>query len=100
MLPTGASPERRGLRGRVGPPGGGGLVVRTVPANVGPISSVLGYAGAVQSTQQVNIVSRGSGILQDIPVDVGSTVHRGDTLAVLDQGALPAQLLQAQAGLL
>src|SRR5204863_7981282 len=78
----------------------GGLVVRTVPVGVGPISSVLGYAGAVQSTQQVNVVSRSSGIIEDIPVDVGSAVHRGDTLAVLDQGALPAQLLQAQAGLL
>jgi RND family efflux transporter MFP subunit len=83
-----------------GPPGGGGLVVRTVPVGVGPISSVLGYAGAVQATQQVNIVSRASGIVQDIPVDVGSAVHKGDTLAVLDQGALPAQLLQAQAALL
>ena len=83
-----------------GPPGGGGLVVRTVPVGVGPISSVLGYAGAVQSTQQVNVVARASGIIQDLPVDVGSVVHRGDTLAVLDQGALPAQLLQAQATLL
>ena len=84
-----------------GPPGGGaGLVVRTAPVAVGPISSVLGYAGAVQSNQQVNVVSRTSGIIQDIPVDVGSAVHRGDTLAVLDQGALPAQLLQAQASLL
>src|SRR6202163_4682639 len=83
-----------------GAPGGAGLVVRTVPVGVGPISSVLGYAGAVQSNQQVNVVARTSGIIQDLPVDVGSQVHRGDTLAVLDQAALPAQLLQAQAGLL
>jgi multidrug efflux pump subunit AcrA (membrane-fusion protein) len=83
-----------------GPPGGAGLVVRTVPVAVGPISSVLGYAGAVQSTQQVNVVARTSGTIQDLPVDVGSQVHRGDTLAILDQAALPAQLLQAQAGLL
>src|SRR5206468_6643337 len=60
----------------------------------------LSYAGAVQSTQQVNVVARASAIITDIPVDVGSAVHRGDTLATLDQGALPAQLLQAQAGLL
>src|SRR5437870_3516415 len=82
------------------PGGGGGLVVRTVPVGVGPINSVLGYAGAIQSTQQVNVVTRTSGIIQDVPVDVGSSVHRGDTLATIDQGALPAQLLQAQAGLL
>src|SRR5207244_10069242 len=58
-----------------GPPGGAGLVVRTAPVDVGPISSVLGYAGAVQSAQQVNVVARSSGIVQDIPVDVGSAVH-------------------------
>src|SRR5690349_24463763 len=80
-----------------GPPGGAGLVVRTVPASQAPMSSVLGYAGAVQASQQVNIVPRASGIITDIPIDVGSAVHKGDTLATLDQGALPAQLLQAQA---
>src|SRR3979411_2863884 len=51
-----------------GPPGGGaGLVVRTAPVGVGPISSVLGYAGAVQSTQQVNVVARASGMLECLP---------------------------------
>ena len=61
-------------------PGGptGGLVVRTVPVGVGPISTVLGYAGAVQPTQQVNVVARASGVIQELPVDVGSVVHRGD----------------------
>ncbi len=83
-----------------GPPGGAGLVVRTTPASIGPISTVLGYSGAVQAGQQVNVVPRTSGIVTDIPVDVGSVVHRGDTLATIDQGALPAQLQQAQANLL
>ena len=64
------------------------------------MSTVLSYAGSVQANQQVNVVPRSSGIVTDIPVDVGSPVHKGDTLATLDQGALPAQLLQAQAALL
>jgi HlyD family secretion protein len=93
---TTASAQQAGAPGG----GGGGLVVRTVPVATGAISSTLSYAGAVQATQQVNIVARASGTIQDIPVDVGSAVHRGDTLATLDQGALPAQLLQAQAALL
>ncbi len=101
LLPVGAAflikPEPVTAQQR---PAGGGLVVRTVPVGIGPISTVLGYAGAVQSTRQVNIVPRSQGMLQDVPVDVGSVVHRGDTLALLDAGALPAQLLQAQAGLL
>jgi multidrug efflux pump subunit AcrA (membrane-fusion protein) len=83
-----------------GPPGGAGLVVRTVPATQAPMSSMLTYAGSVQASQAVNVVPRTSGLITDIPVDVGSVVHRGDTLATLDQGALPAQLQQAQAGLL
>jgi len=81
-------------------PAATGLVVRTVPVGIGPISTILGYAGAVQSTRQINVVARSQGLIQDVPVDVGSVVHRGDTLAVLDQGALPAQLLQSQAALL
>jgi len=81
-------------------PASSGLVVRTVPVGIGPISSSLGYAGAVQATRQINIVSRGQGVVTDVLVDVGSVVRRGDTLAVLDQGALPAQLLQAQSGML
>ena len=83
-----------------GPPGGAGIVVRTQPVAQGPMSTVLSYAGAVQANQQVSVVPRASGIVTDIPVDVGSAVHKGDTLATLDQGALPAQLLQAQAALL
>src|SRR5437868_1010436 len=57
-------------------PATGGLVVRTVPVGIGPISTVLGYAGAVQSTRQVNVVARSQGMLQDVLVDVGSVVHR------------------------
>jgi multidrug efflux pump subunit AcrA (membrane-fusion protein) len=101
LVPVGAAllvkPEAATAQQR---PAATGLVVRTVPVGVGPISTVLGYAGAVQSTRQVNIVPRTQGMLQEVPVDVGSVVHRGDTLAQLDAGALPAQLLQAQAALL
>lgn len=54
-----------------GPPGaGGGLVVRTVPVAQGPISTVLGYAGARQASQQVSVVPRTTGILEQLPVDV------------------------------
>src|SRR5207245_5802015 len=53
-----------------------------------------------QATRMANATARTSGMSQDGPGDVGSAVHRGDTLAVLDQGALPAQLRQAQAGVL
>lgn len=74
-------------------------VVRTLPAQVGTISNVFNYPGTVQPVQQVNVVPRSSGYIQELFVDIGSSVKKGDKIAMLDQGALPAQLLQAQANL-
>lgn len=74
-------------------------VVQTTPARTAPIRSVFSYAGSVTATQQVNLVPRTSGIVQTIPVEVGTIVRRGDTLATLDPGTLPDQLFQARAGL-
>ena len=74
-------------------------VVRTAPATLGSISAELSYASAVQPTQQVSVTPRAVGVVQDILVDVGQTVHKGDVLAVLDQTNAQAQVQQAQAGL-
>ena len=74
-------------------------VVQTTPARTAPIRSVFSYAGAIQATQQVNLVPRTSGIVQTLPVEVGTAVRRGDTLATLDPGTLTDQVFQARAGL-
>ena len=71
--------------------------VQVVAAKTGPISSILTYSGAITASQQVNLAPRISGQLASIVVDVGTPVKAGDTLATLDPGILPAQLLQAQA---
>lgn len=92
----GETTQQRAATGRGGP----ATAVQTAPASVGPISSVFTYAGAIQAGQQVNVVPRSPGIIRDLPVSVGARVRRGDVLAVLDPGALPEQLQQAQAGLL
>ena len=73
--------------------------VQVVQAKTGPISSILTYSGAITASQQVNLAPRISGQLASIVVDVGTPVKAGDTLATLDPGVLPAQLLQAQATL-
>jgi RND family efflux transporter MFP subunit len=65
----------------------------------GSIRSVFSYAGAVTATDQVNLVPKTSGIIQSIPVDVGTRVRAGQVLATLDPGTLTDQLAQAQAGL-
>jgi HlyD family secretion protein len=74
-------------------------VVQTAPATAGSISAQLSYASAVQPTQQVSVAPRAVGVVQDILVDVGQTVHKGDVLAVLDSTNAQAQVQQAQAGL-
>lgn len=80
-------------------PRGAPVPVQVVLARTGPIRTVLTYSGAIQSVQQVNVAPRIAGQLASITVDVGAAVKVGDTLARLDPGTLPAQLLQAQASL-
>jgi len=73
-------------------------VVQTTAASPGAIRSVFSYAGNISAQQQVNVVPRANGIVKDILVNTGSTVRRGDVIAVLDPGVLPDQLDQAAAG--
>src|SRR3954454_11633550 len=73
-------------------------VVRTAPATTGSIRSVFSYAGSIQATDQVNLVPKTSGIIQSMPVEVGTRVRAGQVLARLDPGPLTDQLAQAQAG--
>ncbi len=73
--------------------------VQVTQAKTGPIRTVLTYSGAIQPAQQVNIAPRISGQLASINVEVGSAVGAGQTLATLDPGTLPSQLLQTQAAL-
>lgn len=92
LAPQDATAQQRGPAG-----GQPGLAVRTTPAQLGTISNVLSYAGSVQASQQVNVAPQTSGTISTLAVDVGSQVHQGDVIATLQQQALPAALLQAQA---
>jgi HlyD family secretion protein len=94
LLSRSAEPAQQATANRVP-----AAVVRTAPVVTGSITEQFSYAGAVQAADQVSLVPRTSGIVQSIPVDVGSEVRQGQTLAVLDPGTLPDQVAQAQAGL-
>src|SRR4051812_13263714 len=63
--------------------------VQVAAASVGPISDVQSYSGAIQSTQQVNVDPRVSGIVQNILVEAGQSVKQGDLLVQMDPGTLP-----------
>ena len=83
---------------------------RIIPVNVqavstGTISSQLSYAGQVRAAEQVAIMSRLQGMVDQVFVDTGDFVNAGDILFTMDPvdiqnniDSLTAQLATANAG--
>lgn len=64
------------------------------------LAHVLEQTGNVQPRQTVNIYSKVPGkIIEEILVEEGDTVRRGDPVAVLERDVIDAQLAEARAGL-
>ncbi|HEX2922732.1 MAG TPA: efflux RND transporter periplasmic adaptor subunit, partial [Chloroflexota bacterium] len=84
-------------------PGGSGSaaakVVTVVEAAEAPLKLSFQYTGTLESTSQVSVVPQLSGRLDQLMVDVGSQVKKGDTIAVLQQDTLQLAVQQAQANL-
>ena len=55
--------------------------------------------GRIEPTTKVEIKSKASGIILELPVNVGDTVHKGDVICRLDQNDLLPRLRQAEAAL-
>jgi len=55
--------------------------------------------GRIEPTTKVEIKSKASGIILDLPVNVGDTVRKGDVICRLDQNDLLPRLRQAEAAL-
>ena len=82
-----------------GTPRPAGVAVSVETVRQGPIASTVTYAGNVQSYYSVQVMPRATGKIEQLAVDVGSTVHAGDLLAMLDRSQLQANVLSAQGGL-
>lgn len=65
----------------------------------GDIQQTLSYGGDIHAREQVSVVPKGSGRVDQILVDVGSRVEPGDTLAILEQDGPQIAVLQARAQL-
>jgi len=63
------------------------------------VTPYLDATGNTVAYNQVDLVARVSGFLQDIRYKDGATVHRGDTLFVIEPAPYQARLQQAQAAL-
>src|SRR5438270_7819049 len=82
-----------------GTPRPAGVAVSVETVRQGPVASTVTDAGNVQSYYSVQVLPRATGKIEQLVVDVGSTVRAGDLLAMLDRSQLQANVLQAQGGL-
>ncbi len=73
--------------------------VRVAPVTRATIEQVLSYTGDIASGSQIQVVSKASGRIERLNVDVGSQVAVNDPIAQLDTLSLQATLDQSQAGL-
>lgn len=71
----------------------------TEPVTRGDISVTVSATGNLAPTNQIDVGSELSGIVEQVLVDVNARVTRGQTLAVLDTSRLNDQVLQSQASL-
>ena len=80
--------------------GGLGTLVQVGDAERSELKRIVSAPGAVAAKEQVNITSRVSAKILEIPVEAGDDVREGEMLARLDAKDLEAQLKASQARLL
>jgi RND family efflux transporter MFP subunit len=76
-----------------------GTPVETSAARKGDIASVAVISGKLEALHQVNVVAKVTGKVKEITSQVGQAINKGDTIFVIDDSDIKAQLDQAQAGL-
>ncbi len=73
--------------------------VRVESAYTTVMTDSLKLNGEIKAKEDVYVIPKASGTVQAVNCKVGDYVNKGDTLVVLDDSALEAQLVQAQAAL-
>jgi RND family efflux transporter MFP subunit len=79
--------------------GENGTPVETVIAGKGDIASVSVVSGKLKALHEVNVVAKVTGNVKEITSQVGQSINKGDTIFVIDDTDIKAQLDQAQAAL-
>ena len=84
---------------RLGPWNGAGRDVSpyVVEASQGSLAGVITASGELQAIRRVNVSPRKQGLLQELRVDEGDSVEKGDILAVMDPGDFDDRLSERQA---
>jgi membrane fusion protein (multidrug efflux system) len=71
--------------------------VKVQPVSRGELIDSLELTGTVQAIRQVDLIATGSGRVEDVAVEIGQMVQRGDLLVRIDADLASLQLQQAQA---
>lgn len=85
--------------GTVPPKGEEPRPVRLVAAEAGALPRTVTATGALAAEDQVVLNTKVAGRLAELPVDLGSVVHQGDVVAVLDLTDLGLRAEQAETAL-
>ncbi len=75
------------------------ISVPAAAAQRGDIQQTISYSGNVQAKDQITVLPKATGRVEQVLVDVGSSVHTGDVIAELEQDSPEIQVLQARANL-
>lgn len=70
--------------------------LRTAVASIGNVSTTVSASGSVQSTSDIGLTFKSTGIVTAINVKVGDSVSKGKVLATIDDTQAKIALLQAQ----
>ncbi|MEI8149535.1 MAG: HlyD family efflux transporter periplasmic adaptor subunit [Actinomycetes bacterium] len=70
--------------------------LRTAIASIGNVSTTVSASGSVQSTSDIGLTFKSTGIVTAINVKVGDSVSKGKVLATIDDTQAKIALLQAQ----
>jgi RND family efflux transporter MFP subunit len=73
--------------------------VPAATAQRGDIQQTLTYSGDVRARDQITVLPKATGRVEQVLVDIGSTVHAGDVVAQLEQDSPEIAVLQARANL-
>ena len=73
--------------------------LRTSIASVGNVSTTVSASGSVQSTSDIGLTFKSTGIVTAVNVKVGDSVSKGKVLASIDDTQAKIALLQAQSAL-
>jgi len=75
------------------------IPVEVAPVRVGTIAKELKFTGSIKPNTEVQVYPKITATIEEMQVDSGDSIKKGDMIALLESGELQAQAAQAEAAL-